>query len=180
MAENTNRDDPVTLVTPVARCAQIQGLRVLRASMKQSEEVAFPLNVQNHIRTHSRVNRENSIVVGVVALEMLAHRVEKETDGNHAEQVCESDPVIEVSSEYLLTYHVPGITAFSDEQLNAFGCVNGLYNAWPYWREHVQSSIARMGLPPFVVPVLTVAELQKMEKTSDGTFSMSAADEEPE
>ncbi|MBN1590043.1 MAG: hypothetical protein JW888_11050 [Pirellulales bacterium] len=176
MTENTSKVDPVLLMAPVAERAQIQDFRVLKASMKRSEEVVFPLHVENQFRTSSRTDRESSTVVGVVVLTLLASRVKEssETDG---QGVCDSDPVIEINIEYQLTYEVSGITAFKDEQLNAFGCVNGLYNSWPYWREYVQSSIARMGLPPFVVPVLTVAELQKMEKAADGTFSMNAAAE---
>ena len=179
MAENTNRDDAVKLLMPVAQAAQIQDLRVLQASMKRSEEVIFPLHVKNPIRTASRINRASSTVVGVVALKMFAFRVDGDTRNNDEEPGCESDPVIEVNSEYQLTYQVSDITQFNDEQLNAFGCVNGLYHAWPYWREYVQSSIARMGLPAFIVPVLTVAELQTMERTSDGAFSMNPAAHEP-
>lgn len=37
---------------------------------------------------------------------------------------------------------------------DVFGKVNGIYNAWPYLREYVQSSLVRMGLPPFELPLL--------------------------
>lgn len=35
-----------------------------------------------------------------------------------------------------------------------FGRVNGIYNAWPYLREYVQSCLVRLGLPPFELPLL--------------------------
>lgn len=39
---------------------------------------------------------------------------------------------------------------------DAFAGLNGVYNAYPYLREHVQSTIGRMGLPPLVIPVFRV------------------------
>jgi hypothetical protein len=42
--------------------------------------------------------------------------------------------------------------AFDDARL--FGLVNGVYNAWPYLREYVRSSLGRLGLPPFDLPLL--------------------------
>lgn len=40
------------------------------------------------------------------------------------------------------------------EDAETFGRVNGIYNAWPYLREYVQSSLLRLGLPPFELPLL--------------------------
>lgn len=38
--------------------------------------------------------------------------------------------------------------------LEAFARVNGLFHAWPYWREYVQNTMPRFGLPGFVAPLL--------------------------
>lgn len=43
-----------------------------------------------------------------------------------------------------------------DQLFSAFAKINGTYNAWPYFRETVQSIVGRMGLPPVVVPVYRV------------------------
>lgn len=40
--------------------------------------------------------------------------------------------------------------------VDAFAKVNGIYNTWPYLREFVQSSLVRLGLPPYDLPLLTV------------------------
>ena len=47
----------------------------------------------------------------------------------------------------------PTMRAFHPEELDAFGQVNAVFNAWPYWRELVQSSLARMSMPLLAVPV---------------------------
>lgn len=44
--------------------------------------------------------------------------------------------------------------AVDDADATAFGRVNGIYNAWPYLREFVQTSLLRLGLPPFELPLL--------------------------
>jgi len=44
--------------------------------------------------------------------------------------------------------------AVDDADATVFGRVNGIYNAWPYLREFVQSGLLRLGLPPFELPLL--------------------------
>lgn len=44
-----------------------------------------------------------------------------------------------------------------DSFFSAFANVNGMFNAWPYARELVHSTVARMGLPPMILPVYRVA-----------------------
>ena len=56
----------------------------------------------------------------------------------------------EIRGRFELSYEVPGKESFSPE---GFGHVNAVFNAWPYWRELVQTSLARMAMPPLTVPV---------------------------
>jgi hypothetical protein len=44
----------------------------------------------------------------------------------------------------------------SDSDLTAFVHWNGVFNAWPYWREFLSSTLARAQLPQFVAPVMGV------------------------
>ena len=60
------------------------------------------------------------------------------------------DAVIE--AEFMLVYAVDTLQEVKQENLNVFGQTNGIFNAWPYWREFVQSATARMGLPPLTLP----------------------------
>ena len=56
----------------------------------------------------------------------------------------------------------------NDEHLHAFSATNGVFNAWPYWREFVQNTTARMGLPtPVIVPVFRLGENPFGDFTSD-------------
>lgn len=38
----------------------------------------------------------------------------------------------------------------------AFAAANALFNVWPYFREFLQSTTVRMGLPPIVAPFLVI------------------------
>lgn len=52
-------------------------------------------------------------------------------------------------------YELPAECKLEAKDLEVFAKLNGLYNTWAYWREFVQSSTARLGLPPLALPLLT-------------------------
>jgi hypothetical protein len=61
-----------------------------------------------------------------------------------------------VEGTFLLVYRIAHPENLGKENFEAFGRLNGLFNAWPYWREFVQSATNRMGVPPITVPALKV------------------------
>ncbi len=69
--------------------------------------------------------------------------------------------VMDLSAVLELSYRLSKEVALTPKQLKAFANINALYNAWPYWRELVQTTTARMGLPRLVVPVFRIARPQK-------------------
>lgn len=78
------------------------------------------------------------------------------------------------SARIRIEYKVSSSKEFDQRELDSFGQMNGVYNAWPYWREYVQSAIARMQLPTLIVPVFRVAghrpkQLSKDEKPAAGS-----------
>ncbi len=64
------------------------------------------------------------------------------------------EPKLTIKSVFELRYSVPADLETSQESLDRFGRLNGVYNAWPYFRELVQSVLTRMGLPPLTIPLL--------------------------
>lgn len=69
------------------------------------------------------------------------------------EQSDEKELQAEVRGTFELSYRLPEDERFSSEELAAFGRINGVFNAWPYWRELVHASLARMDMPTLTVPV---------------------------
>ena len=45
------------------------------------------------------------------------------------------DPILQIQGKFLLTYRIRSFRGLSDAAFQQFGEMNGVYNAWPYWRE---------------------------------------------
>ena len=78
--------------------------------------------------------------------------------GSHDAQES-SGPRARIEARFEIGYEAPALNENSDEQVLAFAKLNGIFNAWPYWREYLQSMSSRMGLPTMLIPVLTVGSL---------------------
>lgn len=60
-----------------------------------------------------------------------------------------------IEATFVLTYTIDSFDEVTNEDLKDFAAVNGVFNAWPYWREFVQNMTMRMSLPsPLVIPLL--------------------------
>lgn len=63
---------------------------------------------------------------------------------------------VRIAATFAVVYRLPVSDEFTQDYYNAFAEINGLFNLWPYWRELVQSTTMRMGLPPLTLPVRRV------------------------
>jgi hypothetical protein len=52
-----------------------------------------------------------------------------------------------------LRYALPEGLRPTSEEATAFSHTNAMLNSWPYWREFVQNTVARMNLPPLTLPL---------------------------
>lgn len=58
-----------------------------------------------------------------------------------------------VTARLEIRYQIPLELQIHEGLLDEFAKVNGVFNAWPYWREFVQNTLVRMGLPPLALPL---------------------------
>lgn len=78
----------------------------------------------------------------------------------------------QVEVEFCVIYQSKEGVKPQDNELEAFGITNVVFNAWPYAREYVQNTLTRMDLPPFVMPLLKISDLlQSHTKTNNETLS---------
>ena len=70
------------------------------------------------------------------------------------EAVEESAIGAEIMADFRATYVAS--EELDKDCLEEFGNANALYHVWPYWRELIQSTCARFGLPPMVLPMYQV------------------------
>jgi len=80
-----------------------------------------------------------------------------------SDQDPKAEPYVEVGVGLELRYRLPVGFEASKDELRAFAQVNGVFNAWPYFREIIQTASARMDLPPIVIP------LYRRPKANSGT-----------
>lgn len=72
----------------------------------------------------------------------------------------EGEAAVRLECSFALVYEVPDSAVFEDLELQHFAEVNGAYNAWPYWRELVQTATGRVGLTGIVVPLYRPISVQ--------------------
>jgi len=67
-------------------------------------------------------------------------------------------PVIFIDTSFLLAYKIENFEGLTQKGFEQFASLNGIYNAWPYWREFVQNTVTRMGLPSLSIPVFRIVQ----------------------
>lgn len=68
----------------------------------------------------------------------------------------EDDPRFSVIAFFRLTYTVSSGPELDPSDIDLFAHWNVIFNAWPYFREYVSSTVNRAGLPRFALPVMRV------------------------
>ncbi len=86
------------------------------------------------------------------------------TDAPDADE-SEFEELGRIEAKYVAEYEVT--EDLSQECLDVFALRNASYHVWPYWREYVTSSCARMNVPKLVLPTIQPAQNRHVETTPD-------------
>lgn len=76
-----------------------------------------------------------------------------------------------VGLTYHLTYELRGEEPTDEADVLQFAQANGAYHSWPFAREAIYGLTAKMGFPPYTLPVLSLAPRRKPESTADSAES---------
>lgn len=95
---------------------------------------------------------------------IIGFKYTKEPDSKRTsaddQPIAEEDMKLLVAGTFLVRYTVieteDDRTPLSHNDILAFANFNTIVNAWPYWREFVQSMTSRMEIPTVTVPLLPV------------------------
>jgi len=113
------------------------------------------INVQVKVRLGTSVNSPStSIIIVDAQFRLLSSYTDRPT--------VDAAPPLAVSSQFQLIYESSEQVDATTIDLEAFGHYTALFNVWPFWREFVQSTVVRMGLPPLTVPLFKPAFVQEM------------------
>jgi len=66
----------------------------------------------------------------------------------------DDSPFVTISAEYKLLYRLADEAKYTPEEIQEFAGNNGIFNAWPFFREFAHATSCRIGLEPIVLPVL--------------------------
>jgi hypothetical protein len=144
----------------VVAAAQIGGIRLVEAAassrIRSADEV--PDGATVHI-SHGATVVEGGEGRDFRVRAVVDAFVRSEDDG---------DAFLRVRGVFELDYRLAEGTRASKKALNLFAEANGVFNAWPYFREFVQSTTQRMGVPPIVLPLYRLRSGDKApEKGTD-------------
>lgn len=87
-----------------------------------------------------------------------------ECDG--ADDDTEGARVLTIEAQFALRYSCEDGAQIGRKELDCFAQVNGPYNAWPYWRELVQSACGKAGLAGITVPVFRPKAIPVQDDTN--------------
>jgi preprotein translocase subunit SecB len=113
--------------------------------------------------TKVQPNKKNSLVVVIATF--------------HFEAFAENQPqkpALRLDASFVLAYQLDNFEGLTQEGFQHFANLNGIYNAWPYWREFVQNMVGRMGLPPLTIPVFRIVQTSPKAKASRKTNKRKA------
>ena len=138
------------LAAALARRVQIDDIRLLRMSAGQNlRPGGLPPNIKFESDAEFKLNEADSKIAVDVTFKLLASYNDSQL----------AEPSLMMAATFRVTYKISSLSGLSSFHYDAFSFMNGIYNAWPYWRELVHSSLSRMGLPPLQIPVFTTQNI---------------------
>jgi len=171
------------LIQEAIPCLNIQGVYLRNAQLQQVDGFD-PMLSQDELLVQFRATarRVNHVEIKVAdsGESQRLFKVDFECGLRLAEpaRIQGDDPasgtVVEITATFVAEYLVKPGSDPSKAALEAFAGTNVGYHVWPYWREYLQSTCARAGLPVIALPMYTVpkehqAAPKKMAKRSKKT-----------
>ena len=132
MTENNDSIKPIDLAVEVSKRVELSDVHLVRC---MSELLSFPTEKDNiHEVTgfaNANIDAENNTIFIIVHFNLFTaneHNVE----------------LARVEAEFLLVYKAKSLDGLAESNYDAFADYNGVFNAWPYWREFVNNMTTSM------------------------------------
>lgn len=142
--------NPFQLAGEVARCLELEHVSLRGWNANFLSDSPGPPSAPSLTIDPPQYKAASTLSRDVKCLDLLMKMVLVARDGgaNGPERV-------RISCDVSLRYSFGDLPAeLEGEPLRHFSELNGLVNAFPYFRELVQSATSRMGLPPLILPLL--------------------------
>ena len=137
----------LALATPVSQKVQLKHINLWSGSIaRQSDAPISPMPTVYNQRFSTEFSRKSESQLDVKVTFVWFGK------SDYADNAM-------VEAKFTILYELADLHAHSDDQIVAFSKTNGVFNAWPYWREYLHSTCARIGIAPTTVPALTIVAL---------------------
>lgn len=139
----------IQLARQVAKHVQIENIVLRKAEVEaffEPNSLPPELSLQHGFRSEYQIQKSDSVQHLSVIVDFKFEA--KDVSGGEG-----GDVVANLSATFHLLYSLPVDFDAERSCFEQFATVNGVYNAWPYWRELVQTSAGRIGLPGVTLPV---------------------------
>lgn len=157
MKQQSKNPEPLEGIAPLIKAVQIKDIRLVEASVGTSVRSANEAGeIELTIRRSADIkeyNKDAGLFWVLAKIKTRLIPIERQ-----------KDTAVFVNAAFEIKYSLPKELEVSQEQLNTFAGINSVFNAWPYWREFVQSMIARMNLPPVTLPVFRLETTKKVRR----------------
>ena len=160
MKKQITKIESLKEIAPLIAAVQIRDIRLVEAgvstsvrSANEAGEIKFEVATSADVKEY---NKDEGIFWVLAQIKIRLIPVEPEKDAK--------DAVVSLSAAFEIEYSLPKELRASQKQLNTFARINGVFNAWPYWREFVQNMVARMNLPTITLPVFRLEDTTKIKR----------------
>jgi len=143
--------NPFVLAAVVSDRVQIQDVRVVECRVSQApphDGGPRAFKALNKVEVNFSIDADRNLIL---ILPRFSFRERAEADDAEL-------PTLAIDCLFALTYAAPAVADLPKLNVKAFAQTNGIFNAWPYWREFAQNMAARMGLPSLVIPVFRFSD----------------------
>jgi hypothetical protein len=72
--------------------------------------------------------------------------------------------IVKITARFAIAYSLESGEPFSEDDLEAFGYVNGMLNLNPFWREYVHNCLTRADVAVFYIPPFNPLKIAKRSK----------------
>jgi hypothetical protein len=158
------------LIQQAAKCLQVRGIFLRECALEQKPDYD-PRLFQGELSVQFRVGAEESQLIEITdEISKEKSKLFKAIIGtglrlidssNVTEGNIETGIVATLSAKFSAEYLVRDGSVISHEAQQEFAQKNAVYHVWPYYREFVQSTLARSGIPLVEVPMFMLAPNNK-------------------
>ena len=127
---------------------QIQSICLLKLDVARSErDPSGEMSLEINYKAKGR--RDGPNVTALVEMALVARPA----------QVAGDATSFKIASTFRIVYVLAPGPEIGDDEAQRVADTNGVFNAWPYFRELLQSTLARCGLPAVLLPLARIGEL---------------------